>query len=467
MMPNNKSSEGGKIYFPYTKSKDAYAPNPAPVLEKLKNITTGVTIAAAQALTWDADVSLYYYDISTNASAAAGDYIGKAKTTDTTADTQVVWSVRYFGQGGQDYLDASINSASTNITALVGKFSGMTSLPKWLRGIFRKDAMDAVAKSEINTGGGAFSEATDSVEALHDAALTTDNLPAAPDNASIGTILTQVNKLTFTGTKVNAEAAVDTTGLATSAQQVTLAALIAAVKAHTDLIGAGQVMTVTSNPVSTGPTIQQLAGRAGVLYDRLRDDALAQELILEAWQAFTELCPGIYTSTAQIALEVGNPYYMLPLNFSTVHADGVKLVIDGEIDSRLAFENVDVLMRQADWTDETGAPARYAFVNARQIALSPVPDAADTLLIVYNASASDTLAFDAPLPITARFQRGLIGYAIAQLAETLGETERAAIERNRFKGAVADWQAALPAQIGVATSISPWFASTDHRSVES
>jgi hypothetical protein len=61
---------------------------------------------------------------------------------------------------------AGADTAGT--TTLLGIFTGMTSLPKWLRGLFRKDAMDATAKSEINTGGGTFSETTESVEALRD-----------------------------------------------------------------------------------------------------------------------------------------------------------------------------------------------------------------------------------------------------------------------------------------------------------
>jgi hypothetical protein len=47
-------------------------------------------------------------------------------------------------------------------------FSGITSLAKWIRGLARKDAMDAVAKVELNTGGGAYDETTDSQEAIKD-----------------------------------------------------------------------------------------------------------------------------------------------------------------------------------------------------------------------------------------------------------------------------------------------------------
>lgn len=61
-------------------------------------------------------------------------------------------------------------SDSTGVTSLLGIFTGMTSLPKWLRGIFRKDAMDATAKTEVNDGGGTYNETTDSNEAIRDTA---------------------------------------------------------------------------------------------------------------------------------------------------------------------------------------------------------------------------------------------------------------------------------------------------------
>ena len=62
--------------------------------------------------------------------------------------------------------------------------SGITSMAAWLRGLFRKDAMNAPAKVEINTGGGTFSELTDSLEALR------DNYTTPPTTGAIDTTLT-------------------------------------------------------------------------------------------------------------------------------------------------------------------------------------------------------------------------------------------------------------------------------------
>ncbi len=76
-------------------------------------------------------------------------------------------------------------------------FTGMTSLPNWLRGMFRKDTMDVTANGEINAGGGTFDETTDSIEAIRDTAplgtamrgtdgaMLASNY-TAPDNAGIG-----------------------------------------------------------------------------------------------------------------------------------------------------------------------------------------------------------------------------------------------------------------------------------------
>jgi len=80
-----------------------------------------------------------------------------------------------------DNLDAAVSTRATSsdvtgahattdgkIDAVAAILSGITSLAKWLRGLFRSDAMDATAKAEVNAGGGTFDEATDSLEAIRD-----------------------------------------------------------------------------------------------------------------------------------------------------------------------------------------------------------------------------------------------------------------------------------------------------------
>jgi hypothetical protein len=115
-------------------------------------------------------------------------------TTQTAGDLLGVWTPTKAG-----YVDAAISTRGTSTyagadtagtTTLLGIFSGLTSLPKWLRGLFRKDAMDATAKAEINLGGGTFAETTDSLEALRDTAPMGSTMPAAaPSTADIKTAL--------------------------------------------------------------------------------------------------------------------------------------------------------------------------------------------------------------------------------------------------------------------------------------
>jgi hypothetical protein len=55
-----------------------------------------------------------------------------------------------------------------SVDAIATILAGITSLAKWLRAFVRKDTPDSTALSEINSGGGAYSAATDSQEAIRD-----------------------------------------------------------------------------------------------------------------------------------------------------------------------------------------------------------------------------------------------------------------------------------------------------------
>jgi hypothetical protein len=59
-------------------------------------------------------------------------------------------------------------AARVDASTLAGKFAGITSMINVLRGLFRKDTMDAAAKSEVNASGGTFDEATDSLQGIRD-----------------------------------------------------------------------------------------------------------------------------------------------------------------------------------------------------------------------------------------------------------------------------------------------------------
>jgi hypothetical protein len=63
-------------------------------------------------------------------------------------------------------VSADVGTVLSDVSAIQTVLNGITSLAKWLRGLYRKDTMDATAKSEINYSGGTYNEATDSNEAI-------------------------------------------------------------------------------------------------------------------------------------------------------------------------------------------------------------------------------------------------------------------------------------------------------------
>lgn len=65
--------------------------------------------------------------------------------------------------------EASVQTVSTNVSAIQTVLTGITSLANWLRAGLRKSAPDATALSEINSGGGTYSGLTDANEAIRDA----------------------------------------------------------------------------------------------------------------------------------------------------------------------------------------------------------------------------------------------------------------------------------------------------------
>lgn len=71
------------------------------------------------------------------------------------------------GAGGLPISDAGgldMDAISTNVGAIQTILTGITSLANWLRALARSSEADATAKTEINTGGGTYDEATDSLE---------------------------------------------------------------------------------------------------------------------------------------------------------------------------------------------------------------------------------------------------------------------------------------------------------------
>jgi hypothetical protein len=71
-------------------------------------------------------------------------------------------------------VSADIAGVKGDSGAIAAILSGITSLPKWLRAMFRKSTPDATALGEINSGGGSYDATTDSAEAMAEAIATVD-----------------------------------------------------------------------------------------------------------------------------------------------------------------------------------------------------------------------------------------------------------------------------------------------------
>lgn len=99
-----------------------------------------------------------------------------------------------------------VNTVSTNVLAIASKLAGITVLANWLRGLYRKDAMNATAKSEINSGGGTYDETTDSLQAIRDrgdAEWTTANTAGLATIAALATVAADVTSAKNVTTKMD------------------------------------------------------------------------------------------------------------------------------------------------------------------------------------------------------------------------------------------------------------------------
>ena len=134
-------------------------------------IVAAVWAALCSALTTASSIGKLLVDnvngtiTSREASGAAVAAVGTLTIPTAAQNADAVWD-----EASTGHTDAGKAGAAiwTTIPAIATVLSGITSLAAWLRGLARKDAMDGTAKTELNTGGGAYNETTDSQEALRD-----------------------------------------------------------------------------------------------------------------------------------------------------------------------------------------------------------------------------------------------------------------------------------------------------------
>ena len=160
------------------------------------------------------------------------------------ADTMVgqkygYWNGTTFEVGAADVKTvAGTLQTAADIGSLVAKFTGITSVGNWLRGLFRSSTMDSTAKTEVNTGGGGYNEAVASAQAMAASVGT----PVALDGGA-ATVAGMLTKLADD----NGGATFD----ATTDSQHTIGTLAAAIKAVTDKLTFDLVSTVNYLKVTT------------------------------------------------------------------------------------------------------------------------------------------------------------------------------------------------------------------------
>ncbi len=150
-------------------------------------------------------------------------------TTPSPADLTQILGAAITGTAAQivaaftklfDVVTPVFTSASINQTGdTFAKFTGITLLANWLRGLARSDVMDATAKTQLNAGGGTYDEVTDSLEgASVDLTPVLNRLPAVliggRIDASIGAMA--ANTLTASALATDAVNEIQS-GLATAA----------------------------------------------------------------------------------------------------------------------------------------------------------------------------------------------------------------------------------------------------------
>jgi hypothetical protein len=169
-------------------------PNPAPTvgqirteMETLGGKLNTASVAASSASSYAnsaysaaSSASSYAASAYSAASSAAG-YAASAQGYANTAATQAsaANTILSDGTNGNAAIKTAVGGVKTVVDAIAAVLAGITVLAKWLRALVRKDTADATAKSEINTGGGTYNEATDSQEAIR------DKLPANLEDLSV------------------------------------------------------------------------------------------------------------------------------------------------------------------------------------------------------------------------------------------------------------------------------------------
>lgn len=197
------------------------------------------------------------------------------------------------------------------------------------------------------------------------------------------------------------------------------------------------ILSGESEGVADAVTLRWIAHQAYVALPR---GDMAQYLLYaeEGWRKFVREVGGFYRKSITIPVTAGTGTYALPTDLRKILPDGIMITVGG-VTTPLSLSSLSDGRAQVA---TTGTPVYYFFETAVALTLIPTPSATASLAIAYDAVAPSRLTIDDALPIPPDCAFGLISYAVARMAKTLGDFQRAAVEEAQYREATGIWYTA-------------------------
>lgn len=183
-----------------------------------------------------------------------------------------------------------------------------------------------------------------------------------------------------------------------------------------------------------------LATRAWILYPQ-GDPGQYLEFVQEGVQRFAHECLGLFTQTADLPTVARQEAYDLPADYHQLRPETLALYSGGVFVQALDFLEREEVLEDKSGLDTYGVPSGLYLVDGLRYALYPIPLVSSyTVRFQYDAGLPTSLRTSDPLPIPPVFERALIGYAVAQMAEMQGDAGRAEAFMARYQDGLNLWQ---------------------------
>lgn len=184
-------------------------------------------------------------------------------------------------------------------------------------------------------------------------------------------------------------------------------------------------------------SIKALAKRAYRLYSK-GDEGLYEMFLQYGWRDMLLRVGESVSDEEQFPLTAGTVYYNLPPNFRRMKQ--VKLIDNASSPAVVTVLPLTTEQEALESGTATNPPQYYFYRDRNTIGFSPIPD--DNYMEVnlyYDAGADADLAIDEELPIDHLYERGLLAYAISQMASVENDQTKAAVEFSIYEKALASW----------------------------